>query len=309
MNHEICNDDLKNNLILQRLDKIKPQMHKPRTMKLGLSSLLFPNASIEDIVKFLAKLGAECVEIIYDAPHFLPDYNQRELSGIKELLDAHGLGVSVHGSFWDLNPASHHRELWKLTLKQMQRSIDACRALGGEIVVLHYGRCPVPEVKDFREGAKWRYRRLLEQCLPYARERGVTLALENAGGQLAIYPSAIEELKRLVLELEGAKVAFDIGHAHLAERRAGRKSTGLAIGRAIEDLREHLVHVHVHDNHGKQDDHLLPGDGDINFKPVVEALRAINYGGLLIAELWNPERPLETGRKGMKKLRDLFKTS
>jgi len=292
---------------LQEFDKIK--LSKPNAMKLGLSSLLFPNASIDDIVKFSAKLGAECVEIIYDAPHFPPDYDQRKLSGIKELLDAHGLRVSVHGSFWDLNPASHHRELQKLTLKQVGRSIDACRALGGEIVVLHFGRCPVPEAKDFLEGAKRRYRRFLEQCLPYARERGVTLALENAGGQLATYPSTVEELKRLVLELEGAKVAFDIGHAHLAERRSGRKATGLAIAEAIEGLREHLVHVHVHDNHGKDDDHLLPGDGDIDFKPVVEALRAINYGGLLIAELWNPKHPLETGRKGMKKLRDLFKTS
>lgn len=278
-------------------------------MKLGLSSLLFPNASIEDIVKFSAKLGAECVEIIYDVPHFPPDYDQHKLSDIKELLDAHGLQVSVHGSFWDLNPASHHRELQKLTLDQVRRSIDACHVLGGEIVVLHFGRCPVPEAKDFLEEAKRRYRGFIEKCLPYARERGVTLALENAIGQPTTYPSTVEELKQLVLELKGAKVAFDIGHAHLAERRAGRKATGPAIARAIEDLRGHLVHVHVHDNHGKDDDHLPPGDGDINFKPVVEALRAINYRGLLIAELCNPERPLETGRKGMKKLRDLFKTS
>ncbi|MFQ6129850.1 MAG: sugar phosphate isomerase/epimerase family protein [Candidatus Hadarchaeaceae archaeon] len=281
---------------------------KSNTMKLGLSSLLFPKTPIEDIVKFSAKLGAECVEIIYDVPHFPPNYDQRKLSDVKELLDVHGLLVSVHGSFWDLNPASHHRELQKLTLNQLRRSIDACRALEGEIVVLHFGRCPVPEAKDFLEGAKRRYRRFIEKCLPYARERGVTLALENAGGQPATYPSTIEELKQLVLELEGAKIAFDIGHAHLAERRAGGKVTGPVIAKAIEGLREHLVHVHVHDNRGKDDDHLPPGDGDINFKPVVEALRAINYGGLLIAELWNPKHPLETGRKGMKKLRNLFKT-
>jgi len=278
-------------------------------MKLGLSALLFPKASVEEVIKFSAKLGAECVEIIYDVPHFQPDYDQRKLSGIKELLDAHGLGVSVHGSFWDLNPASHHRELQKLTLTQVRRSIDACRTLGGEIVVLHFGRCPVPYAKDFLEEAKRRYRRFIEKCLPYARERGVTLALENAIGQPTTYPSNVEELKQLVLELEGAKVAFDIGHAHLAERRAGMNDTGLAIANDIKDLRGHLVHAHVHDNRGKNDDHLPPGDGDINFKPVVDALRAINYRGLLIAELWNPESPLETGRKGMKKLRDIFKTS
>ena len=275
-------------------------------MKLGLSSLLFVHASIEEAIHASAELGAECVEIIYDVPHFPPDYDQRKLAGIKELLDTHGLQVSVHASFWDLNPASHYRELWELTLEQVRRSIDACRAFGGEIVVVHFGKCPIPEARGFLKGTRRRYREFIKQCLFYAQERGVTLALENAGGQPNTYPSTAEELREFVAGLEGAKITFDIAHAHLAERRSGRKDTGAAIAKSIEALREHLVHVHVHDNHGKQDEHLPPGDGDINFKPVADALRAINYGGLLIAELWNPEHSLEAGRKGMRKLRDIF---
>lgn len=275
-------------------------------MKLGLSSLPFIHASIEEAIRACAELGAECVEIVYDVPHFPPDYDHRKLSGIKELLDAHELRVSVHASFWDLNPASHHRELRELTLEQVRRSIDACRALGGKIVVVHFGKCPIPEASEFLEGTKRRYREFIKQCLSYAQERGVTLTLENAGGQPNIYPSTAEELGEFVAGLEGAKITFDIGHAHLAERRAGRKDTGAAIARSIEALREHLVHVHVHDNHGEQDEHLPPGDGDIDFKPVADALRAINYGGFLIAELLNPEHLLEAGRKEMEKLRDIF---
>lgn len=277
-------------------------------MKLGLSSLLFPNSSIEEAIRTSAELGVECVEIIYDVPHFPPDYDQRKLSSIKKLLDAHGLLVSVHGSFWDLNPASHHRELWGLTLKQMQRSIDACQALGGEIVVVHFGKCPIPEVTGFLGGAKQRYRDFIERCLHYAQDRGVTIALENGGGRPEVYPPTLNELKKLVLELEGAKITFDIAHAHLAERRSGKKDTGVTIAKLIKDMSEHIAHVHVHDNHGKLDDHLPPGDGEINFKPVVEALREIKYNGLLIAEFWNPQHPLETGKKGMERLRKLFKT-
>ena len=276
------------------------------TMKFGLSSLPFVNASIEEAILTSTKLGAECVEIVYDVPHFPPDYDHRKLSGIKEFLDTHGLQVSVHASFWDLNPASHYHKLWELTLKQVRRSIDACRAFDGEIVVVHFGRCPIHESRRFLEGTKRRYREFIKQCLSYAQDRGVTLTLENAAGQPIFYPSNVEELRKFVTGLEGIKITFDIGHAHLAERRAGRKDTGAAIARSIEALRGHLVHVHVHDNHGMEDDHLPPGDGDIDFKPAADTLRAINYDGLLIAELWKPKNPLQAARKGIKKLRDIF---
>lgn len=275
-------------------------------MKLGLSSLLFVNNTIEECIQLSHKLGAECVEIIYDVPHFPPEYDQRKLSGVRELLESYGLGVSVHASFWDLNPASHHRELWELSLNQTKQSIDACRLLGGEVTVVHFGKCPLPEVGGFLMGAKKRYREFLSQCLPYALERGITIGLENAGRDPSSYPPTISELKQLVLEMEGLKITLDIGHAHLVERRLGKKATGAAIAENIRSLRKHIVHLHVHDNRGRLDDHLPPGDGEINFKTVVEAVREIKYNGLVIAELWNPKCPQETGKRGMERLKKLF---
>ncbi len=275
-------------------------------MKVGLSSMPFVNASIEKAIGTSAEFGAECFEIVYDVPHFPPNYDHRKLSGIKELLDIHGLQVSVHASFWDLNPASHYRELWELTMEQTRRSIDVCHALDGEIVVVHFGKSPIPNAIRFIERTKKLYREFINKCIPYAQERGVTLTIENATGQSFFYPSTVEELRKFLIGLEGVKVTFDIGHAHLAERRVGKKYTGDAIAKSIEALRGYLVHVHVHDNHGVEDEHLPPGDGDIDFKPVVNALRSIKYDGLLIAELWKSKHPLEAARKGIKKARDIF---
>jgi sugar phosphate isomerase/epimerase len=276
-------------------------------MKLGLSSLLFVNSGIEECIRLSREAGAECVEVIYDVPHFKPGFDRDRLLGLKELLESYGLKASVHASFWDLNPASHHPELWKLSLNQVRWSIEACRTLGGEITVVHFGKCPLPEVGEFLEGAKRRYREFLSSCLPYAGDRGVTLALENAGRDPHSYPPTIEDLRQLVLELEGLKVTLDTGHAHLLERRAGRRATGSSIAEHVRNLKGHLVHLHVHDNRGRQDDHLPPGDGEMNFRPVVEALREIGYDGFAIAELWDPKTPLETGKRGMRGLRKLFR--
>jgi sugar phosphate isomerase/epimerase len=277
-------------------------------VKIGLSSLLFVHNSIEEAIRISSEVGAGCIEIIYDVPHFPPDYDQHKLSALMELLETYGLGVLVHASFWDLNPASHHRELWELSLNQIKRSIDACRSLGGEITVVHFGKCPVPEAK-LLEGAKQRYREFLGQCLPYARDQGVTLAIENAGRILHSYPPTILELKQLVQELEGAKVTFDIGHANLTERRAGKGATEAMIAEHIRDMRRQIVHLHMHDNQGRVDDHLPPGDGKINFKPIVGAIREIKYNGFIIAEFWDPQRPLETAQRGIGRLKKLFKTS
>ena len=41
----------------------------------------------------------------------------------------------------------------------------------------------------------------------------------------------------------------------------------------------------MHDNHGVgQDEHLFPGDGAIDWKEVLDILKAIGYGGDLVIE-------------------------
>jgi len=275
-------------------------------MKFGLSSLLFVRIPIERAIDLTSEAGFEAIELIYDIPHFPLGFDRRALAGLRELISSRGLEVSVHSSLWDLNPASHLDQLFRLTLKFARNSVNACRALNGEVVVLHPGRCPIPEVKTVMGGAKERYRKFVSECLSYAGDRGVTLALENADGHPTNYPSSIEDLLPLLRELEGAGVAFDIGHAYLAERRHKNPKPELAIASAIKRVGNRLVHVHLHDNRGVHDDHLVPGKGAVNFEPIVAALKAIKYGRLVVAELWDPERPERTARLGLKHTKRLF---
>lgn len=253
-----------------------------------------------------ADAGAKCFEVVYDVPKFPPGYDQRALGKLRKLLVSHDLDVSVHSTFWDLNPASHYEEIWKLTLKQTKRNIDACYKLGGELIVLHPGRCPVPEVKPFLESAKKRYLRFLDECLKHAHELGVTLALENVGWVTWLY-STLEELKPFVSRMDGMGIALDIGHDYLSRVREGVKNPERSIADAIVDIRKQLVHVHIHDNHGQRDEHLIPGKGNIRFKPIINALKKANYSKLMVTELWYPKNPIETAREGIKILEKMFR--
>lgn len=278
-------------------------------MKVGLSNLLFPRITVEEAISRVVSLDVECIEIIFDIPHFPPEFEMKKLGSLKRLIDSHGLEVSVHGPVWDMNPASYYGEIRAFTMKQIKRSINACGALGGDLVVVHPGRCPMPEVEGlFSMSKKW-FVELISKCLDYAKKRDIKLSLENYSWSLSHPYSYPTEMLVLAKRLDGLGITFDVGHAYLGKGKAGKPEQKIAS--EIKLVGKYLTHVHIHDNHGQRDDHLPPGKGDIDFRPIIRALKEINYNGRLILELWNPrlKRPMEVGRAGLKNLRELLRTS
>jgi sugar phosphate isomerase/epimerase len=275
-------------------------------MKIGLSSLLFVKVSLEDAIKGVAEVGADYIEIICDLPHFMPDFDLAELKKLKELLDSCKLGVSIHSTFWDLNPASHYSEIRKLATKYIKKSIDACGILGGKIVVIHPGRCPVTEFEPLAEMGKRWYRESIEECMRHANEMGITLTLENLDGGIRYPYSTAREIKALTREFDGLGLTLDIGHAYVGEKQTGTNSPEQEIASTIRDVGDLLTHIHIHDNRGTFDEHLPPGEGNIDFKPILRALKDVGYDGIWVAEVWGPKDPFETGRRGVNKTRELL---
>jgi sugar phosphate isomerase/epimerase len=93
----------------------------------------------------------------------------------------------------------------------------------------------------------------LEHLVIFAKQRGVTIALENTPGELG----SPESLQQFIKEthLNGLKLCLDVGHAHLDSGVSG----------AFEMMSERLVTTHIHDNHGEKDEHLLPYEGTIDW--------------------------------------------
>jgi sugar phosphate isomerase/epimerase len=70
------------------------------------------------------------------------------------------------------------------------------------------------------------------------------------------------------------RVCFDTGHAHLAG----------GVQPAFDTLKNAVSTVHLNDNLGQNDDHMMPFSGTIEWKPVVEALGALNEQSPLLLE-------------------------
>lgn len=114
------------------------------------------------------------------------------------------------------------------------------------------------------------YRRLI----PYAREFGIKIAIENIGIQSVT--STPERLSRLYDTLDDPvfTVCFDVGHCLLE---------GVDPAEAVLKLGDRLVHgcTHVHDNGGERDSHTLPFYGNVDWESVMKALAEIGYCGEL----------------------------
>lgn len=120
------------------------------------------------------------------------------------------------------------------------------------------------------------YRRLI----PYAREFGIKIAIENIGR--ASVTSTPERLNKLYDTLNDPvfTVCFDVGHCLL--QNVDPKE-------AIQKIGHRLVKgcTHVHDNLGDSDAHTLPYYGKVNWEEVMQALAEIGYMGDLNYEASN----------------------
>jgi sugar phosphate isomerase/epimerase len=112
----------------------------------------------------------------------------------------------------------------------------------------------------------------LEHLSLFARQRGVTIAVENTPNELGSPASLVQFVKDTRLDL---RFCFDIGHAHL--------DSGVAEG--FELMRSRVATTHIHDNHGEKDEHLLPHSGTIDWDAALTAFAGAPEPLPLVLEL------------------------
>ena len=117
-----------------------------------------------------------------------------------------------------------------------------------------------------------------------AREHGVGIALENdfeyqGGVSRRVYCASVYELIDLCdafRDPEHVGVCYDFGHANL---------TGGCHRQNLNAIGRRLRAVHVQDNHGQADEHLLPFFGSIDWEDAMRGLAESGYDGDLTFEI------------------------
>jgi sugar phosphate isomerase/epimerase len=136
----------------------------------------------------------------------------------------------------------------------------------------------------------------LREVVRYGKKLGMTIMLENCPKGITEF----EDFKYIVNNVSGLKVHFDIAHAFVC---GGMKD----IKKYIKNFGSKIEHVHLSDNHGKEDEHLPIGKGDISFKRVVKMLKNINYNKTITFEVFTEDKKdVVRSREKIKKLWEMI---
>jgi len=110
-----------------------------------------------------------------------------------------------------------------------------------------------------------RYNRILEKAEKY----NIELALENTSGTIA--------LDYLFKSITSPKLRFcyDNGHEHIFKENE----------KLLMKYASKLSVIHLTDNNGVEDQHLLPFSGTVDWSTVMDELYKVNYSGLLSFEV------------------------
>ena len=235
-----------------------------------LSTYLFIQRKLTpSLLGEIARHGMNAVEIFCALSHF--NYHSpvvvREIAGAlrDQNLMLHALHSPaerdfnpMHESSAPLSICDPERVRRLEAVDEIKRALDVAEYLPFRYLVQHVGsqRDPADERRFDAAFSS------LEHLHIYAKERGVTVAIENTPGEMA----APAHLRRLIVEtrLTGLRMCFDIGHAHIGD----------GVLPSLEPMREFLVTSHMHDNHGLKDEHLPPYEGTIDWKSALAALPA-----------------------------------
>jgi len=155
------------------------------------------------------------------------------------------------------------------SMEEIKRAIEVAELLPFRHLILHLG---LPE-EDFNIDKFDAAFTSLEHLNLYAKERGVSILLENI-------PNEITSPERLIRFMKythmGLKVCFDTGHAHMT----------CGVAHAFEVLKDYIASTHVHDNHQEKDEHLVPFEGGIEWERTVRDFRSLE-GVPIMFELRN----------------------
>lgn len=109
-----------------------------------------------------------------------------------------------------------------------------------------------------------------------AARANIGIAIENMTAAPFNDPENLLRLLALLGDDKLFGICLDTGHAHL---------NAIDLPSLILRLGKRLRTTHIHDNHGRYDEHLLPYLGDIEWEPVMSALRQSGYEGAFSFEV------------------------
>jgi sugar phosphate isomerase/epimerase len=260
-------------------------MPKP---KIGLSMLYCLSEPFDRMIKRLNKVETRYVEVLDEGFHAL---NKKRVATLNQTAKSRSIEYTAHAPFADINIASPSKSILTASLKRLKESMAYANALNAKLWVFHPGN--KTGISSFYPGEDWKQNiRGIRELHETAEEYGLNIAIENLPEKYGFLMKKPEDFQKFYKEtsLNDVGIALDVGHANLEAQTE----------QFLKKLPDKIVHIHVSDNMGENDQHLGIGYGKIDWQQFAETLREIDYDKKVMIE------SVEHVKESLQKLRQLL---
>jgi L-ribulose-5-phosphate 3-epimerase len=253
-------------------------------MKLGYNTNGFAHHRLEDALGILADFGYQSVALTLDHHHldpFAADY-LKQADCVRKLLQRLKLDCVIEtGARFLLDPQHKHQPTLlsraaperTRRLSFLKRSCEIAAALGSAVVSLWSG---TPTSAEPDMVLLERLAGGLRELLDFASARQVKLALEPEPG---MFIATLDHFARLHSRMgaHAPGLTVDFGHLFCQHEEP--------ITDRLKEWRGCIWNIHIEDMRRGIHEHLFFGEGEMDFPPLAQALRAIDYDGGVHVEL------------------------
>jgi sugar phosphate isomerase/epimerase len=247
-------------------------------MRLGYNTNGLAHHRLIDAIELLADSGFQSVALTLDAgaldPYQEPRALAREVARVRDALDRHGLNRVIEtGARFLLNPRLKHDPTLmdpdpaRRQVRQdfLVRAIVLARALDAEAVSLWSGAVTPPCEED---AGMARLTEGIQPVLRHAEKAAMPLAFEPEPG---MFIDTLERFARLDERIHHPlfQLTIDLGHVHCMKEGS--------MDSILEQWQKRVVNIHLEDMVEGIHEHLMFGEGTMDFPRIFRALKRIGY--------------------------------
>jgi sugar phosphate isomerase/epimerase len=253
-------------------------------MFLGYNTNGLAHHRLDDAIEIIAELGYGGVALTLDVHHldpFAPHLAART-AGVAQCLSRHGLRCVIEtGARFLLTPRRKHQptllsptpEERAVRLDFLKRCVIIAADLGADCVSLWSGA----DLDNAPDGVLMgRLEDRCERLAEFAAEHDVRLAFEPEPGMFIDTMDKFAELHARVNH-PAFGLTIDVGHLVC--------NGELPVSKFLTEWKHVLWNVHIEDMRRGVHDHLMFGEGEVEFADVFAGLRAAGYCGGVYVEL------------------------
>ncbi|MEM4706924.1 MAG: sugar phosphate isomerase/epimerase family protein [Candidatus Methanomethylicaceae archaeon] len=220
-------------------------------MPIGISTLCTIGKTFQ-IINELTSIGIEILEILDDWEDKL---TKSKIKILNEIKNTTNIKYTVHSPILDINIAASNDSIRKTSIKIIMNSMEMANAINAEIFVIHPGLSTpleniVPNLNRYLNIES------LRKILDYGEDLGIKVAIENMPAGTRCFLQNVEEFHELIENGLSPDIVLDVGHAN----------TSSQLEKFLIEFKDRIIHLHLHDNYGIEDEHRVIGDGNVNWQ-------------------------------------------